>query len=113
MDTRNLPPLGAQVVRALGQAIQNALARAIEGTLLIVIILVVRFSLVGFRMVAVVFPSVFFPLPSVKPTAYTRVSCPVPVPRASLIPLRPVSTALSSLQVSVSQSGLPDLDNPP
>lgn len=113
MDTRNLPPFGVQVVRAPGQAIQNALARAIEGTLLIVIILVVRFSPVGFRMVAVVFPSVFFPLPSVKPTAYTRISCLVPVPRASLVPLRPISTALSSLQVSVSPSGLPDLDNPP
>lgn len=71
------------------------------------------FSPVGFVLVVAVFPSVYSLLPSVKPTAYTRILCLVPVPRASLIPSRPVSTALSSPQVSVSQPGLPDLDNPP
>lgn len=98
---------------ALGQAIQNALARAIEGTLLIVIILVARFVPVGFVLVSAIFPSIFFPLPSPRPTAYTRISCLIPVPRASLFPLCSALTPLSSLQVSVSQSGLPDLDIPP
>lgn len=86
----------------LGQAIQNALARAIEGTLLIVIILVVRFSPVGFVLVSSFFPSVFLPLPYLKPTAYTHISCLVP--RVSLVSLCFALTPLSSLQLSVSHS---------
>lgn len=53
MDTRNqafaaLLFWGKGAQRRPGQLFQNALARAMEGTLLIVIILVVRFSPVGF-----------------------------------------------------------------
>lgn len=111
MDTHThcRPFWGAREPAPPGQAIQNALARAIEGTLLIVIILVVRFSPVGFVLVSSFFPSVFFPLPFLKPTAYTHISCLVPrasclAPRASLISLCSALTPLSSLQVSVSHS---------
>lgn len=59
----------------------------------------------------------FFPLPSLKPTAYTRISClvlvRVLVSRASVIPLRPALTLfVNSSSACLTQSGLPDLDIP-